>query len=281
MSAREYFSQRNKPPDGHGIDLGLMRELLFQLYTLLWDKMYFQEWIGGTIVASGITFPITGKLGDGIPRMLFLKLHKHDLWPISKFFGTYTTDDLFDLIEFLHDYVSEPKYAKSDDMNPSSYDKTSGQAAFRSLFNEKLALFEDGYILSEDGEITNRPEEGLDKILSSEIPTNDEPNIRSKVAGAVRKYLSRHSVDADRKDAVRDLVDVLEFLKPRLQEALSERDESDLFNIANNFAIRHHNEKQKSNYDAKLWTSWLFYFYLSTVHLVLRKIRTQQNGETA
>jgi len=58
-----------------------------------------------------------------------------------------------------------------------------------------------------------------------------------------------------------------------------EKDESDLFNIANNFGLRHHNENQKTNYDGKLWNSWLFYFYLSTIHLILRKIDAAKNAK--
>ena len=49
-------------------------------------------------------------------------------------------------------------------------------------------------------------------------------------------------------------------------------DEPELFNIANNFGVRHHNQKQKTGYDQALWLSWMFYLYLSTIHLVARKI---------
>jgi len=41
--------------------------------------------------------------------------------------------------------------------------------------------------------------------------------------------------------------------------------------MANNFALRHHNDHQKDNYDDSFLT-WLFYLYLSTVHLMLARI---------
>jgi hypothetical protein len=53
-----------------------------------------------------------------------------------------------------------------------------------------------------------------------------------------------------------------------VKEQLLSQDESALFNIANNYAIRHHKAEQKDDYD-DVWLRWLFYFYLSTVHLVL------------
>jgi uncharacterized Zn finger protein len=89
------------------------------------------------------------------------------------------------------------------------------------------------------------------------------------------QYRRRGSTIDERRQAVRDLADVLEYLRPRVQELLTNKDESDLFNIANNFGIRHHNDKQKTGYDAGLWLSWMFYFYLSTIHVVLRKIEHQ------
>jgi hypothetical protein len=65
---------------------------------------------------------------------------------------------------------------------------------------------------------------------------------------------------------------VLEYLKPKIKEHLTSADEKDLFNIANNFGVRHHNDKQKTGYDAGLWLSWMFYFYLATIHVVVRKM---------
>jgi hypothetical protein len=51
---------------------------------------------------------------------------------------------------------------------------------------------------------------------------------------------------------VRDLADVLEYLRPNVQTLLTSKDENDLFNLANNFGIRHHNDRQKTNCDAGL-----------------------------
>ena len=58
---------------------------------------------------------------------------------------------------------------------------------------------------------------------------------------------------------MRELFDVLEKLRPEVKAEMLRGDEGDLFNIANNFAIRHLNEKQKGNYDSALWHSWMFY----------------------
>lgn len=61
-------------------------------------------------------------------------------------------------------------------------------------------------------------------------------------------------------------------LRDNIKEHMLRQDEKDLFNIANNFRIRHENEQQKADYDS-VWLSWLFYVYLSTIHLILRKVQ--------
>jgi hypothetical protein len=92
-----------------------------------------------------------------------------------------------------------------------------------------------------------------------------------------RRYKS--SID-EKRDAVRDLADVLEFLRPQLASVLTSKDEADLFNIANNFGIRHHNAKQKDDYDKEIWYTWMFYYYLATIHSVLRLLDRKQPTPT-
>jgi hypothetical protein len=81
----------------------------------------------------------------------------------------------------------------------------------------------------------------------------------------------------DRKDAIRDLADVLEYLRPRTTKVLTRKDESDLFQIANSFGIRHHNNSQKTAYSKPIWYSWMFYYYLATIHATVRLIKEAEN----
>ena len=117
----------------------------------------------------------------------------------------------------------------------------------------------------------HRPEEGFEKIFEADIPSEDE-KIKSRMEAAILQFRRRASSLDDRRQSVRDLADVLEYLRPKLKSLITKQDEADLFQIANNFGIRHHNAVQKTNYDAALWLSWIFYFYLATIHMALRKI---------
>ena len=122
-----------------------------------------------------------------------------------------------------------------------------------------------------------KPEEGFEPIFKADKPTKDD-NVNSRVESAVAKYRRHGSTFDDRRQAVRDLADVLEYLRPHVKQHLTKKDEAELFNIANNFGIRHHNATQKTDYDAALWQSWMFYVFLSTIHLVLRKIERQMTN---
>ena len=93
---------------------------------------------------------------------------------------------------------------------------------------------------------------------------------------AIVKFRRHKATLEDRKEAIRELADVLEFLRPEIKQFIEKKDESDLFNIANNFGIRHHNAEQKINYDKPIWYSWMFYYYLATLHAVLRITNKQK-----
>ena len=116
------------------------------------------------------------------------------------------------------------------------------------------------------------PYNNIAPLLQADIPSSDSENITKKIDLAVLKFRRHKSTLDDRRDALRELADVLEYLKPDIKKVLASKDESDLFNIANNFGIRHHNVKQKVDYDKAIWYSWIFYYYLATIHAALRLI---------
>ena len=183
---------------------------------------------------------------------------------------------MLDVIEFLYQYVSKPIDGEMHSfsncgMHWETFNKNDGQREFRAKINTVLSHYEKSFELTREGEVLHKPEEGFEQIFNADVPSKDE-NIVSRINAAITNF-RRHgsSIDA-RRQAVRDLADVLEYLRPQVQKLLTKKDDNDLFNIANNFGIRHHNDKQQTAYDSALWLSWMFYFYLSTIHVVLRKI---------
>jgi hypothetical protein len=64
---------------------------------------------------------------------------------------------------------------------------------------------------------------------------------------------------------------VLEERRELLKGVLYTGDEGALFEIANRFAIRHEDQRQKSEYDP-VFLDWIFWWYLATIELTDRVI---------
>src|SRR6202035_558998 len=152
------------------------------------------------------------------------------------------------------------------------YDLKVGQAEFREKANAFLSDYRTGYELTEQGIVLALGRDGLQYILDAAIIPYDEANVDSKVRNAIAKWRNRHLSADEKKAAIRELADVFEWLKKTkdLSKVLDKKDEAAIFELANNFAIRHHNPVQKGNYDSAIWYSWIFHFYLATYHAAIR-----------
>lgn len=270
-----YYSVRTgKNPLAVGLGLHSVLNVFQNIYIDLENSGFFQEASGYSCVDQG---DIHGTLGSDIDGALLLGIRKENLWPISSKVLEYSEDDFFDVIEFLHEHVSQGivgTYHHFGDCgwHYEEFSKEDGQVEFRNRVNKVLEAYGDGFELTTEGEIFTLPEKGFEAIHKATLPSHDPDNIDARVQWAEKKF-RRHRASLDeRRDAIRDLADVLEFLRPKLNDVLSSKDERELFNIANNFGIRHHNLKQKTNYDKSIWYSWMYYHYLTTIHAAVRLI---------
>jgi DNA-binding transcriptional MerR regulator len=270
-----YYSVRTgKHPNGARLDLASLKKIFLSVDRQFRDRGFFQEAFGYNCVDAG---DVPGTLGEDIEGTILIALRKNDIWPIWQQIDAYAEDDLFDVIEFLFDNVSKPvddhfHNFNNCGMHYSSFNRSEGQQEFRTILNPILAAYEEGFTLSENGEMLTMPEAGMSQLLEANLPKFDPENIEERVQAATNRFRRYKASLEDRKHALRDLADVLEYLRPKIQTALLSKDEADLFNLANNFGIRHHNEKQKTGYDPAIWYSWMFYYYLATIHACVRLI---------
>ena len=263
--ARRYYAARMQP--GKVTLEGLYRKLQ-HLYLFFRDRDYFK--------AAGIT---RFDLPETIKHKAALSL-SFEMFPVTKW-PTYnvTEDHVFEAIEFLHDHVSRPgplvEMTSETGFNYSDYDgydERVGRAEFRKEANAFLADYKSGFELTKDGIVLALGTDGLQHILDAEVIPYDEVNVDSKVRTAIVRWRNRHLSLEEKKAAIRELADVFEWLKKtkELEKILDRKDESAIFDLANNFALRHHNPNQKANYDRAIWYSWMFHFYLATYHAVIR-----------
>jgi len=278
MIRKQYYSQRTGKIDNVPlIDFELLKRLFLSLYIEMSNEGYFQKYFGYYCVDQGEVF---GVLGRDISVKVFFNLRKDNLWPLNEKIQYYSEDELFSIIEFLHDHCSKPlegDYHSWNDcgMHYTTFDDKKGQSEFRNRTNILLADYLNGFELSEVGEILSLPDSNLEPLLNAVIPSEEEENVTLKVDNAVLKFRRHKASLDDRKNALRELADVLEYLRPSIKEALMNNDEKDIFNLANNFGIRHHNANQKVKYDKAIWYSWMFYYYLATIHASIRLIEKQ------
>jgi hypothetical protein len=259
----------------------MLLDLFKTLFAPFEDEGYFQEALGLNCVDAGF---VPGNLGRAPDAALFLELRKKDLTPVRKMVDKYSEDDLFDIVEFHYEHCSKPIEVRHQHgydgccRHYESFDRKVGRQEFREEVNEVLALYQNGYELSPAGEILGLADTGFEGLIKAPLLTADPHNIDARVDAACTKFRRYKSSLDERRDAIRDLADVLEYLRPQLKEVLTLKDEDDLFNIANNFGIRHHNLNQKTGYDKPIWYRWMFYYYLATIHAVNSLIERHERG---
>jgi hypothetical protein len=276
MRDKPYYSVRTgKHPIGGALDLSTFLRVFTGIFEALQDEGYFQQAFGFECVDAGFT---PGAVGKDIEGYVLLELRKSNLVPFRSQISQYSEDDLFDVIEFLYEHVSKPverhyhSYSECG-WHCTTFDRNEGQAEFREKVNRILRHYGVGFELSVDGEIYELPDAGFEALMQAALPSGDPENIEVRVEAARRKFRRHKATLDERRDAIRDLADVLEYLRPQLKGILTSKDEADIFNLANNFGVRHHNHLQKVKYDRAIWYSWLFYYYLATIHAVLRLIQ--------
>jgi hypothetical protein len=253
--SRKYYSVRTgKYQPGADLNLQLLKDLFWSVFKTFQDNQYFDEAFGYDCVDAG---HVVGTMGEDIELQFFRALRKRNKWPISQSLATYTEEDLFDVIELLHDNISKPLDGTFHSYNGcgmhyETFDRPAGQGEFRAEINALLADYSGSYILSEKGEIRSKAEKGFQTLVKRKLPGAKNKELNDSIDDAISLFQRHHSSLTDRHNAVRMLMDVLEELRPKLKSVLTKRDEADLFQIANEFGIRHKNDRQKNDYDRAL-----------------------------
>lgn len=271
---KKYYSERigqNKT----SIRLPHLRLAIWLLFDKYNKSHYFQDAFGYKCVDIGY---VAGRMDVTMGKHITLEFMGKKVWPIEEYYDKWDENTCFDIIEYLHELVAKPTSKSFHSWNNCGWhvykaDISEGQKEFRKDVNEYLSRYKEGkFELMPNGEIYLRGPEELKKVISSRPQSKDIENIENKVKRAIHKF-SHFTTNIDEKmEAIRILADVLEFLKPEIAEHMLRKDGSRLFEIANTFSFRHHNGKQRIDYDKDIWSEWIFYSYLNTINTLNRKI---------
>lgn len=283
--ALPYYSERHgRAPRGEPLTIEEQRRLVVSVFDSFRERAYFQEAFGYECV-DGDQYGAVGR----DPDAFFLrKIGRGHIWPYwysdprvptllrSTWAEKWDPDTLFDVVEVLHDHVSAPTKTHYHSFancghHATHFDRAAGRHEYRAEINTVLERHDPPYELGSDGRIIERVPDEFRPLLEANTPVDvDEDMITAKITSAVQAFRERGASIDDKRHAVRDLADVLEAIRDDVKQLMQSKDEGALFDLANNFAIRHHNRIQQKEYDREPWLRWAFYVYLATIHAVLR-----------
>lgn len=231
----------------------------------LHDEHFFAETLGFDCVdGNGDT--------DATPESeLADRVGKPHLWASDP--GEWHEDDLCDFIEVFHDLAARPVDGwfhsfSGCGWHPTGFSRKSGQALYQWRVNEILDASLLGLRLADDGEDVGRmvraaPGELETLVTDVLASTQADPG---DVAHAVALFRSRAGSRQERRSAVVTLHRILESRRALLKTELLRKDEGVLFQIANEFDLRHHRDGQRGEYRQE-FLDWVFYWYLATIQL--------------
>ncbi|WP_460793624.1 hypothetical protein [Nocardioides pacificus] len=205
-----------------------------------------------------------------------------DLWPIPTDRLANDFDLFMDLIEVFGEFVAVPQ-----NRSPHSYGRCGwhhrdfnvqmGRDIYLWTMNRLLDRTSLELRLATSGEDRGRLVEAhgdaRDDLVGATIEGAVD-DMRSPIEHAISLFRRRGATTEDKRSACTTLAGVLEFRRSMLKEELFRRDEGALFQIANEFDVRHRSESQKGDYDP-IFLDWIFWWYLGTIELTDRMVSRQ------
>lgn len=224
---------------------------------------------------------------DDTAVLLFQReLGVDDAWPLDQDRLAENLDLFFDVVELLHDHVSRPTtrtlhpYAGCG-WHHGSFQGEPGRVAYRWRVNKILERSDLGLRMAEEGEDIGRLVTATDdarSLLVQAVIARKDSGPADQVRHALALFRERGADRNQKRSAVAVLALVLEERRHSvLADALANSDRGALFDIANNFHIRHQDAKQKRNYD-DYYLDWIFWVYLSSIELTNRIIDSAGAG---
>lgn len=263
---RLYFSERKA---GGGAGLLAVATAVSEFSRLvhgLQDRGYFEQRFGKDCVDDPTDVDPAEIIRAQLPR--------DGLWPLDASRLSQDTELFLDLIEVLYDLVSAPqtRYHHSYGgcgWHHGNFSTRVGRAVYLWEVNRLLTRSILTYRLSDTGEDRGRVVTASDEPRSQLAATLADPDhdaTEGTVPHAIALFRARGAGRPEKRSACVALAGILEERRSLLKQHLLRPDEGALFQIANQFAIRHQNARQLANYD-EAFLDWIFWTYLSTIDL--------------
>jgi hypothetical protein len=235
-----YYAYR-KGAEFPGLDYPTLRRLVCNYLEEIDSTGWFQQSLGKDCTDA------PQDIGGRVLREL-----GYELWPLPTALRDQEEDWLFTGIEFAFRHVAKPTESWFHGWNQCGVhvreaNASAGRREFRDAINALLERYIPRYALGDDGVIYALGPPELAEWEAPRPAAVDVPEIDSRVASARRAFTRYGATDDDKRHAIHDLADVLEHLRATAGTGLPRKDEAELFEIANNFGIRHHRPDQQTD----------------------------------
>lgn len=195
-----------------------------------------------------------------------------DLWPLRPDRLIEDRDLFCNVVEVLHDLVARPRgrtFHSGCGWHYLAFSLEAGRAVYRWQVNQVLDRSDLELRLADEGEDAGRLVAVTDPArmdLASSMAGRTDPRSGDVVRHAIALFRGRNASEHEKRSGVVALAGVLEERRALLKAELIRKDEAVLFDIANNFAIRHRRDGQRADYDPA-FLDWVFWWYLATIEL--------------
>jgi hypothetical protein len=269
---RPYWSERRTgaPAGRHVLTLESVTRNFVQIVNELDGRGYFEEAFGKDCVDDPSTIS---------PSFLIYERIGHEsMWPLDPPKLAADRDVFLDVVEVLHDLIPPPRNGSIHNYagcgwHYSEFSREAGRRLYRWQISSLLDRSDLGLRLASEGEDEGRLVEATDDARTDLLRRMAErsDDLAGRIGHAVALFRRRDATEHDKRSAVIVLGLVLEERRALLKGVLYSGDEGALFEIANKFAIRHEDQRQKSEYDP-VFLDWIFWWYLATIELTDRVI---------
>lgn len=239
----------------------------------------YLDWVaprGCVVVAASL--PVSEVLAAEFKERLGMDV----AWPLRN--QDWDSDTFYSLVEVVHDLVTRPRRRYRHDISGcswhySDFAPTPGQALYRWDVYQLLESYGAGLQLAADGEdkgrLVHAAGDNRDELVEQVLQTRN-PGDRKDVRHAIALYRNRNADRESKRSAVVALHRVLEGRRSLIKTELMSKDEGALFQIANEFDLRHSGGRQRTDYE-DAYLDWIFWWYLATVELTDRIVASQLN----
>ncbi len=273
---RPYWSQRHAPR-APGQDRSHLAEWFARTVSDLTSRGYFEY-----AFPSGCEDEDNTETGADPSLILLDRIGVADLWPLHSSREIWDPENndvgiFYDLVEALHDLVARPRLRSYHSFwrhwHYAEFSSAAGRTLYRWRINRLLALAGTDLRLADAGEdigrLTHTTDDNRSILVDRVLEADTDRDSRRH---AVALFRSRTADREAKRSAIVALARLLEDRRQELKSNLLTKDEGALFQIANQFDLRHNKADQQRDYD-EAYLDWIFWWYLSTLDLTdqLRK----------